>query len=113
MVNVSEMKPQGEFADLPIVNAAKYPVSLKIEKVKQIKFTTGLKAGKEGLVVEGADEKAEVWSYFPNKTSIGTICDMFGDETDKWIGKFISFEIAKVNIKGKGLTPAVFVKKKE
>jgi hypothetical protein len=111
MVNIEGMKPQGEFADLPIVNAANHPAHLKIEKVKQIKFATGMKAGKEGLVIEGSDEKAEIWSYFPNKTSIGVLADLYGDETDKWVGKSIQFETAKVQVKGKGLMNALFVKK--
>lgn len=45
-----------------------------------------------------------------NKTSTQALVEMYGDESDEWVGKPISLEAVKVQVKGE-LKDAVFIEK--
>lgn len=49
----------------------------------------------------------EIKTWLANKTSLRAIMEVFGDETDKWIGKKISLWTIHQNVKGK-LTRATY-----
>jgi hypothetical protein len=60
------------------------------------------------IVMEKVDAEAQPVLYFQgkdkglvlNKTNSGTIADMYGDETDQWIGKAIVLFPTEVEFKG-------------
>jgi hypothetical protein len=78
--------------------------------VEEVEFKKGERAGQKGLVAEGKDDVGNMWAWFPNKTSVKTLSELYGQESDKWLGKKVVFETAKVHTQ-KGIKNGLFVKK--
>jgi len=58
--------------------------------------------------VQFADKTVREW--IPNQTSKKTLVQRWGPDTDKWIGKTASFEIAKMNVNGE-MKSVIYIKK--
>ena len=67
-----------------------------ITKVDEVMVSSGFRAGQKAIVME-LDGK---WSYWPNKTSITTLAEKWGTNTDKWTNKKIKFTVEKVMVRG-------------
>ena len=63
----------------------------------------------EKLVVPIKLSNAKVRDWIPNKTSIRKIVELYGDNTDDWIGKKAEFMITKQNVRG-DMKDVIFVK---
>ena len=48
--------------------------------------------------VKLSNEKVKDW--IPNETSKRKLCQKYGPDTDKWIGKIDEFEVVKQNVRG-------------
>jgi hypothetical protein len=109
MVDVSEFKAK-EFKGVDnIMSGTKHPENIEVTRVDLVEFKQGKRAGTKGLVIEGKSEKGEMWAWFPNKTSVKSLAEMYGDESSKWLGKKVVFSTAKVHTK-EGIKDGLFVK---
>lgn len=63
----------------------------------------------EKLVVPVKLSNAKVRDWIPNKTSVRKIVELYGDNTDDWIGKKAEFMITKQNVRG-DMKDVIFVK---
>jgi len=63
----------------------------------------------EKLVVPVKLSNGKVRDWIPNKTSQRKLVNLYGDNTDDWIGKKAEFEIVKQNVRG-DMKDVLFVK---
>ena len=61
------------------------------------------------LVVPVKLSNSKVRDWIPNKTSIRKLVELYGDNTDDWLGKKAEFMITKQNVRG-DMKDVVFVK---
>ena len=98
MVNVEKYKAK-EFSETETItaeNLPKEPVTIKAER--EVKVTTGPRAGEEALVLE-VETKDGLMTYWPNKTSVTAIAEAFGNDSTEWINKKISFEVERMMVR--------------
>jgi hypothetical protein len=110
MVDVTEFKAKDFKGVDNIMNGEKHPDFIEITRVEPVEFKSGKRMGQTGLVIEGKAKDDVMWAWFPNKTSVKVLAELYGNESSKWIGKKVVFETAKVQTK-EGLKNGLFVKK--
>jgi len=54
----------------------------------------------EKLVVPVKLSNGKVRDWIPNKTSVRKLVELYGDNTDDWIGKKAKFEVTKQSVQG-------------
>ncbi len=106
-MDMSKHKAQG-FSDTETINAENVPTGkLTIVRADEVTISSGPRAGQIVPVIElSQDDKA--YTYWPNKTSITTLCNKFGDDSDKWINNEIELDTENVMVRGQK-RKAIFV----
>lgn len=102
MVDASKYRAQ-EFASdaVQTISPSDYPKGeLDVSRVDEVEVKSGFSAGQTKLVVEVKDADGNVFTYWPNKTSIGTLVDAFGADTEKWLGKKFKLVLDTVRVRG-------------
>ena len=100
MVNVSDMRAK-EFTESTMVSPDSVPEGeLEITKAQRVLIKSGISKDSEKLVLE-LKKGTDVFSYFPNKTTIGALLDKFGADTDVWMHKKIKLGTESVMVQGK------------
>lgn len=101
MVDVADMRAR-DFTETTMINPDEIPEGdLTISRAERVMIKSGVSQGQEKLVLELADKDKELYSWFPNKTSIGNLCEKFGNDTDKWLKKEIKLTTESVMVQGK------------
>lgn len=97
MVNVESYKAK-DYAETKTVTAAEKPEgAVAIKRVDEVQINSGPRAGQKAIVIELEPD----WTYWPNRTSVKTIADKFGNDSEKWIGKKIKITTEKMIVQGK------------
>lgn len=65
--------------------------------VSELPFESRDPADKHELTVE---LKGDVWTWLANKTSLKSIIAEYGDDSDAWVGKELSFYVVQQNVSG-------------
>ncbi len=100
MVNVDKYMPQDR-VDSKTISTQDYPKGkLTIVRASEVLVKSGFSAGQEKLVIEVSDKDKDIWSYWANKTSIGTLAGAYGNDTDKWTDK--TFKLAEDTVRVRG-----------
>jgi hypothetical protein len=101
MVDVTNMRAK-QMVDTEVISPDVLPEGeLEVTRAEKVAIKTGVSAGQEKLVLE-LKKGDKMYSWFPNKTSIGSMIDRFGSgDTDKWIGKKVKLSAEQVMVQGK------------
>lgn len=101
MADVSDMRAK-DFVDSKMISPEELPEGeLTISRADRVMIKSGVSQGQEKLVLELKDDKDELYSWFPNKTSIGTLCEKYGNDTDSWMKKNVKLTTENVMVQGK------------
>jgi len=73
-------------------------VIAKTSRFEQMQQADGKELQKLIVPVKLSNEKVKDW--IPNETSKRKLCQKYGPDTDKWIGKIDEFEVVKQNVRG-------------
>jgi len=102
MVEVDKYMPKdftGE--DSVTVSPNDFPSGeLEMTRIDEVEIKSGFSAGQVKLVIEAKDGEGKLYSYWPNKTSIKTLADAYGRNTDSWNGKKFKLEVDTVRVRG-------------
>jgi hypothetical protein len=100
MVDITDMKAK-EFEDRKMIDPENLPQGeIEIQDALRVTITSGVSMGKEKLVMK-LKQGAELYSYFPNKVTIGALAGKFGNNTDAWKGKKITLTTENVMVQNK------------
>lgn len=97
MVDVSKenLLPQ-EFEETETISPDNLPKGpLEITRAAIVEIKSGISQGQRKLVVVAKNSTGKAFTYWPNKSSISSIAETAGNETEDWLGKKIAFTTEK------------------